>query len=283
MPRTPLRVSVAPGRGEGGVMGQYIDIGAVKTWYDEQGEGDPLVLLHGGLVPNESWGMQMPEFSAQFHVLAPERRGHGRTPDVEGPLNYDDMAADTIGFIEKVVGGPAHLVGWSDGGIVGLLVAIERPDLVRKLVAISANYDLTAVPAELQEGLGSARPDSEDMAMPRAMHVAVAPGGEESWKVLFEKFQVMAHTQPNIAVEELGRITAPTLVISGDDDLITLEHTTTMYRAIPNAQLAVVPGTSHALAMEKPDLVNRIVLDFLEKDPVQEMMPFRRAAGATAS
>jgi pimeloyl-ACP methyl ester carboxylesterase len=262
-------------------MGQYIDIGAVKTWYDEQGEGDPLVLLHGGLVPNESWGMQMPEFSAHFKVLAPERRGHGRTPDVDGPLNYDDMAADTIGFLEKVVGSAANLVGWSDGGIVGLLVAIERPDLVRKLVVIGANYDLAGLPAELQEGLGHVTADSEDMAMPRALHVAVAPGGLESWNTLYEKFQVMAHSQPHITLEELGRITAPTLVVSGDDDLPTLEHTTTLYRAIPNSQLAVVPGASHAVAMEKPDLVNRIVLDFLEKEPVQTMMPVRRApAGA---
>src|SRR5437867_11063993 len=245
-------------------MGQYIDIGAVKTWYDEQGEGDPLILLHGGLVPNESWGMQTPEFSARFPVLAPERRGHGRTPDVEGPLTYDNMAADTIGFIEKIVGGPAHLVGWSDGGIVGLLVAIERPDLVRKLVTIGATYDLSGVPAELQEGLAATTADSEDMAMPRSLHAAVAPGGAESWNVLYEKFQVMAHAEPHITLEELARITAPTLVVSADDDLPTLEHTVTLYRAIPNSELAVLPGTSHAVMMEKPDVVNRIVLDLLD-------------------
>jgi pimeloyl-ACP methyl ester carboxylesterase len=210
-------------------------------------------------------------------VFAPERRGHGRTPDVDGPLSYDDMAADTIGFLEKVVGGPAHLVGWSDGGIVGLLVAIERPDLVRKLVVIGTNYDLTGIPAELQEGLGQVTADSEDMAMPRAMHVAVAPGGPESWNTLYAKFQVVAHTQPHITLEEIGRITAPTLVVSGDDDLITLEHTATLYRTIPNAELAVLPGTSHFLMMEKPDLLNRVVLDFLEKEPVQTMMPVRRA------
>jgi pimeloyl-ACP methyl ester carboxylesterase len=258
-------------------MGQYIDIGVVKTWYDEEGEGDPLVLLHGGLVSNETWGMQMPDFSARFRVLAPERRGHGHTPDVEGPLNYEDMAADTIGFIEKIVGGPAHVVGWSDGGIVGLLIAISRPDLVRKLVTIGANYDTKGVPAEMQEGLGAMSPDSDDMAMPRAMHQAVSPDGPESWKVLFDKFQVMAHTQPNITVEELGRIGAPTLIISGDDDLPTLEHTATLYRTIPNSALAVLPGTSHFLQMEKPDLLNRLVLDFLEKDPVPTMMPMRRA------
>jgi pimeloyl-ACP methyl ester carboxylesterase len=76
---------------------------------------------------------------------------------------------------------------------------------------------------------------------------------------------------------ELGRISAPTLVLSGDDDLPTLEHTTTLYRSIPNAELAVVPGTSHFVAMEKPDMVNRIVIDFLEKEPVPTMMPVRRA------
>lgn len=259
-------------------MGQYIDIGAVKTWYDEQGEGDPLVLLHGGLVPNESWGMQMPELAARFHVLAPERRGHGRTPDVEGPLSYDVMAADTIGFLDKVVGGPAHIVGWSDGGIVALLVAIERPDLLRKLVVIGANYDLDGIPRELQEGLGAMPADGEAMAMPRAMHQAVAPGGPGTWDVLYAKFQEMAHSQPHIAVEELGRIGAPTLVLVGDDDLPSLEHTVSLYRSIPNAELAVVPGTSHAVLMEKAELVNKVVLDFLTKDPSPTMMPVRRAS-----
>jgi pimeloyl-ACP methyl ester carboxylesterase len=258
-------------------MGTYIDIGDVHTWYDEQGEGDPLVLLHGGLVSNETWGAQIPEFAARYRVLAPERRGHGRTPHVDGPLSYDDMAADTIGFIEKVAGGPAHIVGWSDGGIIGLLVAISRPDLVRKLVAIGANYDTAGVSQEVQDAMFASH-DADEMAMLRQMHEAVAPGGPDSWKVLFDKFTIMAKTQPHITPEELGRISAPTLVLTGDDDLMTLEHTATLFRAIPGAQLAVVPGASHAVAMEKPDEVNRIVLDFLEKDPIQTMIPILRAA-----
>lgn len=100
-------------------MGSYVEIGELKTWYDEQGEGEPLVLLHGGMSTNETWGAQMPDFGARFRVTAPERRGHGHTPDLEGPLSYDVMANDTIGFLEAVVGDPAHLVGWSDGGVVG--------------------------------------------------------------------------------------------------------------------------------------------------------------------
>ena len=113
-------------------MGGYLQLenGGLKTWWDEQGVGEPLVLLHGGLTTNATWAAQMSDFAAHFRVIAPERRGHGHTPDVEGPLSYDAMAADTIAFVTALVGGPAHLVGWSDGGIVGLLVAMARPDLV---------------------------------------------------------------------------------------------------------------------------------------------------------
>ena len=105
-------------------MGEYVDIGGVSTYYDEEGSGEPLVLLHGGLCTNETWAAQMPVFAERFRVVAPERRAHGHTADVEGPLTYDAMATDTIGFLDKLIGGPAHLVGWSDGGIVGLLVAV---------------------------------------------------------------------------------------------------------------------------------------------------------------
>jgi len=90
----------------------------------------------------------------------------------------------------------------------------------------------------------------------------------------------MVSTQPNITVEQLGRISAPTLVLAGDDDMISLEHTSALFRATPNSELAVVPGTSHTLPMEKPDLVNRLVLDFLEKDPARTFMPLRRQSDA---
>lgn len=113
-------------------MGKYVRIGELDTWYDEEGTGEPLLLLHGGMATNETWAGQLPDFAFRFRVLAPERRGHGHTCDLDGPMSYDDMAAETIRFLEVVVGAPAHLVGWSDGGIVALLVAMARPDLVHK-------------------------------------------------------------------------------------------------------------------------------------------------------
>ncbi len=261
-------------------MGSYVEIDELKTWYDELGAGEPLLLLHGGISTNETWGAQMPDFGAHFRVIAPERRGHGHTPDLEGPLSYDVMASDTIGFLEAVVGDPAHLVGWSDGGVVGLLVAMARPDLVRKLVVISANFDTSGLVPQWLEGLTSMTAGSDDLAMFGSPYEAVSPDGPEHWPVVFAKFQNRVSTQPNVSVEQLGRISAPTLVLAGDDDMISLEHTAALFRAIPNSELAVVPGTSHALLMEKPDLVNRIVLDFLKKAPPRTLMPIRRRSGA---
>lgn len=258
-------------------MGTYVEIGGLRTWYDEQGTGDPLVLLHGGLVTNETWGAQLPAFAQRFRVLAPERRAHGHTPDVEGPLSYDDMAAATIGFLETVVGGPAALVGWSDGGVVGLLVAIARPDLVTKLVAVSANFNTAGSIPEAAAMAEHMTPDSPDMAMFRGLYEATTPDGADHWPVVVAKMVEMFTTQPDISPSDLARIEAPTLVMVGDDDMLRLEHTAELYRAVPKAELAVVPGTSHAVLMEKPDLANRIILDFLEKEPVPTMMPFRRA------
>jgi pimeloyl-ACP methyl ester carboxylesterase len=258
-------------------VGEYVDVNGVKTWYDTAGSGDPLVLLHGGLVTNDTWGATIPALAESFAVFAPERRGHGHTPDVEGPLNYADMAVDTIGFLEQVVKGPAHLVGWSDGGIIALLVAIERPDLVRRIVPVSANMTPDGVVPEAHDAL-SADPDDPALAMFRALHAAHSPDGPDHWPVFFAKFTEMASTQPDITKEQLATITAPTLVVSGDDDMIALEHTLDIYRAIPGSELAIIPGTSHALFMEKPDAVNRVVLDFLLNEPAPTLMPFRRAS-----
>jgi pimeloyl-ACP methyl ester carboxylesterase len=258
-------------------MGEYVDIGGLSTWYDEAGGGEPLVLLHGGLCTNETWGVQIPAFAERFHVLAPERRGHGHTADVEGPLTYADMASDTIGFLDEVVDQPAHLVGWSDGGIVGLLVAIARPDLVRKLVLIGTNYDTGGVAPEAEEMFAHMAPDSPGMANMRGLYETHSPDGPEHWPVVFAKFIELVQREPHISLDDLARIAAPTLVLVGDDDMVAFEHTVSLHRAIPASELAVVPGASHFVLMEKPELMNRIVLDFLENEPPATMLPLRRA------
>jgi pimeloyl-ACP methyl ester carboxylesterase len=259
-------------------MGEYVDIAGVNTWYEEDGSGEPLVLLHGGLSTNETWAAQTPAFAERFRVVAPERRAHGHTADVPGPLTYAAMADDTIGFLDRVIGGPAHLVGWSDGGIVGLLVAIARPDLVRKLVAIGSNYDTTGLVPEADGMFASIDPDGDEMALFRGLYQMHSPDGPAHWPVVYAKFAEMIEREPNIPVAELAQISVPTLVVAGDDDMVTLEHTVALYRAIPNSELAVIPGASHAVGIEKPELFNRIVLDFLVNEPGATLLPFRRAA-----
>lgn len=264
-------------------MGEYVELPGVKTWYEVDGNGDPLLLLHGGFCTNETWGSQRPALAASHRVFLPERRAHGHTPDVSGPLSYQDMANDMVDFIESVVRGPAHLVGWSDGGIVALLVAIARPDLVKKVVTIGANFLPSPQIAAMPEMLDDMAADSPGLAMFRSMYEAASPDGPEHWPVVAEKLIQMFKTQPNISTNDLACISAPTLVLVADDDLMTLEHTIALYRAVPNSELAVVPGTSHALLMEKPDLVNRLILDFLSNEPIPTMLPVRRAAATESA
>jgi pimeloyl-ACP methyl ester carboxylesterase len=253
-------------------MAQYIQLGAVNTWYDEHGVGDPLVLLHGGLVDARFFALNVAALSAEFHVYTPERRGHGHTPDAEGPITYQLMADDTIAFLEQVVGAPADLLGHSDGAFIAMLVAMQRPELVKRLVMISGGYNKS----------GEAMPDMDwDVDQITQFlgpaYGEVSPDGEAHFPVVATKIGEMAKTEPNLDVSELSKVTPRSLVMFSDDDLMTLPHAIEMYDALPRAELAIVPGTSHFLTQEKPALVNAIVLDFLSQDPIATVAAIRRA------
>ncbi len=221
----------------------------------------------------------VPALAERFRVLAPERRGHGHTPDVDGELTYWLLADDTIAFLEAVAEGPVNLVGWSGGGNVALIVASKRPDLVAKIVVISASLDnASAVEPASEESLRSMTADGSEAAFMRAMYESVSPDGSDHWPVVFEKIKrmILEHDPP-ITPDDLGRIGTPALIMAADDDIVRLEHTVKIYRGIPDAQLAIVPGTSHMLVMEKPGVVNDLVLAFLQNDAAPTMMPIRRA------
>lgn len=242
--------------------GAYVDVGGVNTYYEAHGEGEPLLLMHGGLCTIETFFGQTPELAKRFRVILPERRGHGRTADVDGPITYDAMAADTIAFMRALGIESAHIVGYSDGAIVGVLVAIRRPDLVRRFVSISGNFDCDGLTDEGQAFIESMQPDTF-IPMLADLYAKASPDGPEHWPVVFEKMRRMFLNEPKISPAELGSIKAPTLVLAADRDLMTLEHTLALFQAIPNAQLCIVPGTTHALLFEKPAVVNMAVLDFL--------------------
>jgi pimeloyl-ACP methyl ester carboxylesterase len=253
-------------------MTDYVQVGAVQTWYAECGEGEPLVLLHGGLVDARFFEHNVDALAERFHVLVPERRGHGHTPDVDGPITFDVMAQDTIGFLEAVVGGPTHLAGHSDGAVVAMLVAMRRPDLVQRLVLVSGGFHRDGlVPAAREIDV------DEVVNYLGPSYGEVSPDGQDHFRIVAEKIAAMASTEPALAQSQLRGVTSRTLVMFSDDDLATLEHAVEMYDSLPDAELAVVPGTSHFLLQEKPVLCNTIIGDFLLTDPVPTVAPIRRA------
>jgi pimeloyl-ACP methyl ester carboxylesterase len=256
---------------------RHVDAGGVRTAYTEHGPagGDAVVLLHGGLVGGSTWDRQLPALVQRWRVLVPDRRGHGRTPDVDGPFTYEAMAADTAAFLAAVgIDGPVHLVGWSDGANVALQLAFDRPELVRSAVAIGVNVRPEglhpAFVATMEEDL--AGPEGEALG---ARYATESPDGREHWPVVVAKTIAMWRTGPSLSWADCARITCPVLVLAGDDDCITYEHTTGLFEALPHGQLAVVPGTSHLVQREKPALVNELVTTFLDDPTPRRRLPLR--------
>jgi pimeloyl-ACP methyl ester carboxylesterase len=260
---------------KGRQMAGCVQLGDVTTWYDEHGEGEPLVLLHPGGADARAFAPNLDALAARFHVFTPERRGHGHTPDVDGPITYELMATDTIAFLERVVGGPAHLVANSDGMPVALLVALRRPDLARHLVLVSGVFHRDGwVPqtADVDEGAA---------AFLAAGYAQVSPDGPEHFPVVAAKLAWLHAQEPTLTTADLKGVTSRTLVLVGDDE-VAPEHTIALYRGLPNAELAIVPGTSHGLLVEKPWLCNTIIVEFLTTEPVATIAPVRRGSSAQA-
>ncbi|MPZ13050.1 MAG: alpha/beta fold hydrolase [Chloroflexi bacterium] len=255
-------------------MASYVELDGVRTWYDEHGEREPLALLHPGGADARAWAPNLDALATHFHVFTPERRGHGRTPDVEGPITYELMADDTIAFQERVIGGPAHLVGCSAGAIVALLVALRRPDLARRLVLISGVFHRDGwLPVAID-------PDASPPEVLAHGYAELSPDGPDHFAVVSAKLARMNWEEPMLAASDLSAVTSRVLIMTGDDDEVTVEHAIAMYRGLPDAELAVVPGTSHDLLHEKPALCNAILVDFLTTDAVPTIAPVRRATGA---
>jgi len=247
-----------------GFKAGYVTIAGLPTWHEVGGEGPAVVLLHGGFSGAVAWAAQAPALvSAGFRVHVPERRGHAHTRDVEGPLTYEVMATDTVAYLEAEVRGRAHLVGWSDGAVVALLVALQRPDLVGRMVVIGQYYNSSGrVPdSDLDRLLRSA----EGKEFLRQLYGPVSPDGPEHFEVVYAKTMAMIDSEPEIDLAALAAVSAPVLVLQGDRDEVTLEHGVAVAAALEDGRLAVLPGT-HGLPIELPELVNTLLISFLRGD-----------------
>src|SRR5262249_12615621 len=214
-PRTSARTG---SEGADSAMADYININSVRMWYDDRGDGDPLVLLHGGLTDSRDFSGNLDMLASRFRLLLPERRGHGHTADVAGPISLEAMAQDTIAFLDKIAAGRVRLVGYSAGASVALWVAVRRPELVDRLVLVSGAFH--------REGM-IMRPaaDATPAAPLVAAYAEVSPDGAGHFPAVIAKIARAVAEDPGLAPAELSVVTCPALIMAADDDNVTLEHT----------------------------------------------------------
>ena len=237
----------------GGPM-PHAAINGLEMYYEAHGNGPPLLLLHGGAgsIP-EKW---IPYFTPSFRVIAPEQMGHGRTADVaDRPFHYHDMAEDSVALMSHLGVESAVVVGYSDGGVVGLDMAIHHPERVTRLAITGANARFNGYTNENQEWVRGLDPASEPVPEGYAQ---LSPDGAEHWPVVLGRLKAMWGAEPSFTTEELERIEARTLLVIGDRDIVTPEHAVEMFRTIPRAQLCVVPNAGHGI------MPKETVLTFLQ-------------------
>jgi pimeloyl-ACP methyl ester carboxylesterase len=222
-----------------------------SIYYATRGSGSTLVFLHGGGDSGEhSFVRQLDVFSEHHFIVAPDQVGQGRTPDVPGPLSYSAMMEDTAELLRTLKLRKVDVVGFSDGGILALMLAVRHPDLVRRLVISGVNIAPEGLRPEDLEELRSTQ-----IPKPRTIDEKLA------------RLWFTSPTEAELNLKLLANISQPVLLISGDRDAITLEHTLKIFHALPVAQLCVLPGTDHATFSGRSDWLNPIIDEFLNRGP----------------
>ena len=236
-----------------------VDINGIQIYYEVHGEGEPLLLLHGGLGSSDYWPDQLGPFSERYRVIAMDSRGHGRSTFDDTPISYDLMTSDVIGLLDHLGVEKTDVLGWSDGGVIGLNMAIHHPGRVGKVIAYGANYSPAGVREDIMENerflayVGRATADYQKLSP--------APG---RWEEFMGNLGNMWATEPTFTAEELGSITAPVLVFAGvEEEGIREEHTRELASLIPSADLVLMEGTGHFAHLDKPEEFNQVILDFL--------------------
>ncbi|MET4059816.1 pimeloyl-ACP methyl ester carboxylesterase [Arthrobacter sp. UYP6] len=260
----------------------YLRINNVDLYAEVHGNGDPVLLLHGGFCSLESMRALSDSLLPGYLVHAFERPGHGRSADINEEYSYARGLADTIAYLDLQELESVHVIGYSDGAILGLLLALEHPQRVRSVTAISANLDPSAfstgdehqklvltpahrVPAQDVDGAGGEpapnEPDKPDVE--RQHYERLSPNGPGHADVVLDKLFRLWTTEPDIKPADLARITAPVLIMAGDRDSIRPDHSLLIAASIPGAQLCIVPGASHGLLAERPELIHHVIQGFL--------------------
>jgi pimeloyl-ACP methyl ester carboxylesterase len=234
--------------------GQHIRADDASIYCETFGAGPPVLVLHGGVGYMEDMSFQIRALAKSHFVIAVDSRGHGRSTGANGPLSYSLMSDDMVKVLDSLKISRVDVIGWSDGGIIGLDLAMRHPERIRRLVAISANYNPDGLPYT---------PSVDEVPRMALRYWLLAPDPAQ-WPALYHNVVTMWRTQPQYTLNDLGRIKAPTLVMAGEDDLIKREHTDQLAKAIPGSHESIIAGATHSVPIEKPDVVNLKILNFLD-------------------
>jgi pimeloyl-ACP methyl ester carboxylesterase len=245
-------------------------------YYEIHGVGQPLVLLHGAFSAiGTSFGALVPRLAQSRQVIGFELQAHGRTADIDRPMSLEQMADDVAAALRHLGIERADVFGYSMGAGVALHVAIRHPEVVRKLILASVTYDLSGVHPGLMDNLGEMKPEMMHGSPWHTEYMQIAPRPQD-FNTLFAKKTQMDRGIKDIPAETIRAITAPTLLIIGDSDLVRPEHAVEMFRllgggvfgdmppGLPPSQLAIVPGASHVTVMQHADVLLSIIPAFLD-------------------
>jgi pimeloyl-ACP methyl ester carboxylesterase len=237
----------------------YAPVNDIQMYYAVYGQGEPLIMLHGGLGHSDVWGNQIPLFAQYFKVICADSRGHGRSTRSDQPYSYDLMASDVLALMDYLKIDKASIVGWSDGGIIGLDIAMNHPERLNKLFAFGANTNVAGLRPDIDKSVVFNK--YIEVAGQDYQRLSKTP---DQYDAFVKQINQMWATQPNFTADQLAKIHVPVAIADGEhDEAIRQEHDVEMANAIPGAQLMILPGVSHFAFLQKPKLFNEAALGFL--------------------
>lgn len=240
------------------VASGYAPVDGIRIWYAEFGRGPPVILLHGGLANSNYWGNQVRALEGRYRVIVMDSRGHGRSTRNAAPFGYDLMAEDVLGLMRYLAIPRAAIVGWSDGAIVGLDLAIHHPDRVTGLFAFAANSDPSGV-----NDVSKSPVFTRFIARARREYRQLSPTPRDYDSFLAQITRMWA-TQPHFTAAELEGIKVRTWIVDADrDEAIQRQNTLFMADHIPGSGLLILPQASHFAFLQDPALVNLALEHFL--------------------
>ena len=253
--------------------GKRVAVHGMQMYYEVSGKGEPLVVLHGAYMNIPSMGAIIPRLAATHRVYALEFQGHGRTNDIDRPITYVNLADDVAAFMDAVGLAKADVFGYSMGAEAGLQLAIRHPSKVNKLVAASLAYDLRGWQPAYQAVIPQMTVEMI-VAMPFAADYRKLAPNPDGFPALVEKL-IALEKQPMAWEADVKKVKTPVLVIAGDADVATLEHTVALFHLLGGgvmgdmgkplavSRLAILPATSHTAVINQSDLLLALIEPFL--------------------